>query len=151
MNHSMSVKRIPALLLSLTAINLLTVSCTNNKVAQCNQIIQTANNAVTEATSVTNGGQSKDPKVVLKAADAMEKASKDLEAIDVNDAKLKEYRDGFVKMYRDTSKATRDFVSAYERKDFGAAQAAQKNVQQATIPEKDLVSGINSYCKGNEK
>lgn len=151
MNHNMFIKRLPLLMLSLTAIILLTISCTNNKVTQCNQIIQTANNAVTEATSVTNGGQTKDPKIVLKAADAMEKASKDLEAINVSDAKLKEYRDGFVKMYRDTSKATRDFVSAYERKDFGAAQAAQKNVQQATTPEKELVNGINSYCKGSEK
>ena len=134
-------------LLPLTAtLSLLTVSCSESKVSQCNKIIKVANQAVTEAKSITNGGQASDSKAMLKAADAMEKASKDMEAIKVNDQKLQDYQTRFVTMYRDTSKATRDFVAAFKKKDRSAAETALTNLQKATTPEKQLVEGINVYC-----
>ena len=134
-------------LLPLTAtLSLLTVSCSESKVSQCNKIIKVANQAVTEAKSITNGGQASDSQAMLKAADAMEKASKDMEAIKVNDQKLQDYQTRFVTMYRDTSKATRDFVAAFKKKDRSAAEAALTNLQKATTPEKQLVEGINVYC-----
>lgn len=137
-------------LLPLTAaLSLLTVSCSESKVSQCNKIIKIANKAVTEAKSITNGGQTSDPKAMLKAADAMEKASKDMEDIKVSDEKLQDYQNRFVIMYRDTSKATRDFVSAYG-KDRSAAEAALVNLQKATVPEKQLVDEINIYCTGKK-
>ncbi|HEY9612902.1 MAG TPA: hypothetical protein V6C93_26370 [Allocoleopsis sp.] len=114
--------------------------------SQCNKIIKVANQAVTEAKSITKGGQASDSKAMLKAADAMEKASKDMEAIKVNDQKLQDYQTRFVTMYRDTSKATRDFVAAFQKKDRSAAEAALTNLQKATTPEKQLVEGINVYC-----
>ena len=136
-------------LLPLTAaISLLTISCAESKISQCNKIIKIANDAVSQAKTVTNGGQASDPKAMLQAADAMEKASKEMETISVKDAKLKDYQTGFIKMYRDTSKATRDFVGAFEKKDRLAAETALTNLQQATTPEKQLVTEINNYCSG---
>jgi predicted translin family RNA/ssDNA-binding protein len=136
-------------LLSLTAaISLLTTSCTESKVSQCNKIIQIANKTVTQAKSVTNNGQANDPKAMLQAADAMEKASQDMKKINVKDQKLKDYQAGFMNMYRDTSKATRDFVAAFEKKDRPGAETALTNLQQATTPEKQLVTDINTYCSG---
>ena len=41
-----------------------------------------------------------DPKAMLQAAEAMEKASKQMTDIPVNDPKLKDYQTGFVKMYQ---------------------------------------------------
>ncbi len=131
----------------ITAISLLTVSCSEGKISQCNKIIQVANEAVSQAKSVTNGGQASDPKAMIQAADAMEKASQEMEAIDVNDEKLQDYQAGFITMYRDTSKATRDFVTAFEKKDRSAAEAALNKLQQATTPEKQLVADINAYCE----
>jgi predicted translin family RNA/ssDNA-binding protein len=124
------------------------VSCSESKVSQCNKIIKVANEAVSQAKTVTNGGQASDPKAMLQAADAMEKASKAMEAINVKDAKLKDYQTGFIKMYRDTSKATREFVGAFEKKNRPAAETALTNLQQATTPEKQLVADINTYCSG---
>lgn len=141
-------KRYFALLSLAAAISLLTVSCSESKISQCNKIIKIANKAVSEAKSVTNGAQPSDPKTVLKAANAMEKVSKEMEAINVKDEKLKDYQISFVKMYRDTSKATRDFVAASEKNDRLAAEAALTSFQQATTPEKQLVGDINSYCSG---
>ncbi len=134
-------------LLPLTAvISLLTVSCSESKISQCNKIIKVANQAVSQAKSVTNGGQTNDPKAMLKAADAMEKASKEMKALNVKDTKLRDYQTGFIRMYGDTSKATRNFVTAFEKKDRPAAEAALLNLQQATTPERQLVADINSYC-----
>jgi hypothetical protein len=144
-------KRYFALLSLTAAISLFTVSCAESKVSQCNRIIQIANKAVTQAKSVTKGGQVSDPKAMLQAADAMEKASQEMKQINVKDQKLKDYQAGFINMYRDTSKATRDFVTAFEKKDRPAAETALTNLQQATTPEKQLVDNINVYCTGNKK
>ncbi len=134
---------------TLTAtISLSLASCAESKISQCNKIIQVANEAVSEAKSITNGGQASDPKAMLKAADAMEKASQEMEAIEVKDAKLQDYQAGFINMYRDTSQATRDFVGAFEKKDRSAAEAALNKLQQATTPERQLVEEINTYCAG---
>lgn len=138
-------------LLPLTAaISLLTVSCGESKISQCNKIIKIANDAVSQAKSLTNGTQASDTKAMVQAAKAMEKASKDMAAIKVKDEKLKNYQSGFIKMYGDTSKATRDFVAAFDRKDRPAAETALTNLQQATTPEKQLVADINTYCSGNQ-
>lgn len=131
-----------------TTITLLTASCSESKISQCNRIIKIANDAVSQAKTVTNGGQASDPKAMLQAAEAMEKASKQMTDIPVNDPKLKDYQTGFVKMYHDTSKATRDFVKAFEKKDRPAAEKALTSLQQATTPEKQLVADINTYCSG---
>ncbi|WP_322744241.1 MULTISPECIES: hypothetical protein [unclassified Coleofasciculus] len=131
------------------AVSLLTVSCRESKVSQCNKIIQVANKAVSEAKTVTNGGQTSNPQAMLQAADAMEKASAEMQAIDVKDAKLQDYQIGFVNMYRDTSDATRNFVTAFEKKDRSGAEAALTDLQQATTPEKQLVDELNTYCSGN--
>jgi len=129
------------------AISLLTVSCTESKISQCYKIIDVANKAVNETKAVTNNGQTSDTTAMLKAADAMEKASEDMKAINVKDEKLKNYQTGYVSMYRDTSKATRDFVTAFKKKDRPAAETALTNLQQATASEPQLANGLNGYCK----
>lgn len=130
------------------AIGVLSVSCAESKVSQCNKIIQVANQAVSEAKAVTKGGQISDPQAMLKAADSMEKASQEMEAIQVKDPKLQDYQAGFITMYRDTSKSTRDFVTAFQKKERSTAEAALTKLQQATAPEKQLVQEINTYCSG---
>ena len=76
-------------LLPLTAaLSGLIVSCSQSKVSQCNKIIKVANQAADEAKAITNGGKESDPKAMLKAADALEKASQDMQSIKVSDDKL---------------------------------------------------------------
>lgn len=136
-------------LLPLTAaISFLAVSCSESKVAQCNKIIKVTNEVVSQTKSVTNGNQAIDLKATLKAADAMEKASQEMQAIKVSDKKLQDYQSRFTNMYRDTSKATRDFVAAFEKKDRSSAETALLKLQRATTPEKQLVDDINKYCTG---
>lgn len=129
------------------ALSVLMVSCSESKVSQCNKIIKVANKAADEAKAITNGGKESDPKAMLKAADALEKASQDMESIKVSDEKLKDYQGRFFIMYRDTSKSTRDFITAFQKKDRSAAEAAVVKLQKATALETPLVQEINKYCQ----
>jgi hypothetical protein len=128
-------------------LSVLMVSCSESKVSQCNKIIKVANKAADEAKAITNGGKETDPKAMLKAADALEKASQDMESIKVSDEKLKDYQGRFFIMYRDTSKSTRDFITAFQKKDRSAAEAAVVKLQKATALETPLVQEINKYCQ----
>jgi len=130
----------------IAATNLFTVSCTENKVSQCNQLIKLANQVVSHTRAVTNDGQRDNTKTTLQAADAMEKASKEMAALTLKDEKLKNYQTRFIKMYGETSKATRDFLGAYEKKDRPAAEKAVKKLEEAAISEPALVDEINIYC-----
>lgn len=131
-------------------VSLLTIGCAESKISQCNKIIQVANQAVSEAKAVTNGGQASDPKAMLQAAEAMDEAAQEMESITVTDEKLRDYQSDFMTMYRNISKATRDFVGAFEKKDRLAAETALSNLQEATLPEQQLVGEINRYCSGNQ-
>ncbi|MFP4099924.1 MAG: hypothetical protein ACLFWZ_04915 [Coleofasciculus sp.] len=137
--------------LSVTAvISLLAVSCGQSKVAQCNQMIQVANQAVSDAKVVTSAVQEDNPQAeaMRQAAAVMDKASEEMNAIDVTDETLQDYQASFVSMYRDTSQAMLNFAVAFEQKDRQGAETAQMSLQQATTPEKQLVDNLNAYCSG---
>ncbi|WP_446406006.1 hypothetical protein [Coleofasciculus sp. C1-SOL-03] len=137
--------------LSVTAvISLFAVSCGQSRVAQCNQMIQVANQAVSDAKVVTHGLQEDNPQAetMRQAAAVMDKAATEMNAIEVTDETLQDYQDSFANMYRDMSQAMRDFAVAFEQKDRQAAEAAQMKLQQATTPEKQLVDDLNAYCSG---
>jgi len=133
--------------LSLTvAVSFLSVSCGDTRIQECNQIIQVANKVVTKANELVNDGKLSNPQMVLQTADAMDKASQEMEAIEIKDEQLQNYQAGFASMYRDTSQATRDFVTASEKKDRQGAEMASTKLQKATASEKQLVTDINTYC-----
>lgn len=139
--------RYSVLLPLIVAISLFGFGCTESKTSQCNKIIEITHKLAEETNLATNNRQTSDPKVYLQVADMMEKASQDMKAINIKDEKLQNYRDGFIKMYRGNSKATREYMAAVEKKDFLAAQAAQTDLLQATTLDRQLVEGINRYCK----
>ncbi|NEO98288.1 MAG: hypothetical protein F6K58_06310 [Symploca sp. SIO2E9] len=128
------------------AMSLLIASCGESRTAQCVKINKIADEAVSEVKSHAKGAQAKDPKAALQAAEAMEKASQKMEAVELQDKKLKYYQTGFVKMYRDTSQATRDFIAAYKKQDREAADLAKNNLLEATTPEEQLLADFDSYC-----
>jgi hypothetical protein len=130
------------------AISLLTISCSESKVSQCNKIREVANEPVNAAKPITNSAQARDPKVIRQLADVIEKASQEMKAIDVKDAKLKDYQAGYVNMYRNIGKAMRDLEAAGQQNNRLAFEAASTNFRQATIPEAQLVTDVNKYCFG---
>ena len=147
----MNLKKISTSLLTLTTVAALPVSTSaqavnQTKISQCNQIIAIANQAVKDTNAITNREQASSPGDMLKAAEALESAARQLENLAIIDQRLQSYRLRYVNIYRQTSSATRDFLTAYERRDPDEARTAIQALQVATSPEKQLVSEINNYC-----
>ncbi len=116
--------------------------------SQCNSVIEIANGAASEANVLTNGGQTQDQQVMLQAADVLEQAAQDMEALELGDRQLANYQAGFIQMYRDTATATRNYIEASNNQDRAAAETAVANLKRATQPEEELVQSINTYCTG---
>lgn len=122
--------------------------CGASKVAQCNSMIETANSAAEAAQNLTSEGDPSDPDVMLKAAETMEQASSDMQALELEDERLQEFQAGFVEMYDKTSSASRDLVDASKDGDSSAIEASIEELQEVSQTEQELVGGVNSYCQG---
>lgn len=147
----MNLKKTTASLLTLAIATALPVtalaqSSNQTKVVQCNRIITITNAAARNAKSATNGGQPSSPQTLLKVASIMDSSAHQLENLSIRDRRLQGYRSQFVKMYRQTSRATRNFVTAYNQHNRTAADSALQALQVAAKPEKQLVANINTYC-----
>lgn len=134
---------------TLVALGFLAVSCTDSKVSQCNKLIEVANQAVTEVQSVTQNASPDNVEAMSKIADAADKAKADMQSIKLGDEKLQQFQGRFITMYTDTSKATRDLVTAASAKDADSAQKAFDSLKTATDLEAPLVNEVNTYCTTN--
>ncbi|MGB0560822.1 MAG: hypothetical protein ACPGVO_03345 [Spirulinaceae cyanobacterium] len=111
-------------------------------------MIETANSAAEAAQNLTSEGDPSDPDVMLKAAETMEQASSDMQALELEDERLQEFQAGFVEMYDKTSSASRDLVDASKDGDSSAIEASIEELQEVSQTEQELVGGVNSYCQG---
>lgn len=121
------------------------------KASQCNQIIAIANEAVKDAKGVTNNGRSSDPETLLRAAEYMDSHASKFERISLTDRKLQDYQSRFIAIYKQTSIATRDFVTAFKAKNLSGAELALQALTVTTRGEKQLVDEINNYCQEQQK
>jgi hypothetical protein len=117
------------------------------KASQCNEIIALANAAVRDTKQVTNNGRSSDSEMLLKAAEYMDNYASKLEGVHITDPILQGYQSRFIVMYKQTSNATRDFITAFNAKNFPGAESALRALRIATTGEKQLVNEINIYCQ----
>lgn len=147
----MNLSKITASLLTLTTvaaspIAALAQSGNQTRVSQCNQIIAIANTAVRDAKALTNSTEASSSETMLRAANVMESAAVKLENLSIIDQRLQGYQSRFVTMYRQTSRATSNFVTAYNQQNRSEAESALQALQAATSPEKQLVADISNYC-----
>jgi hypothetical protein len=127
-------------------LSFLSASCGVSKFSECQQIIEIATDTANQTKEISSNGTTKDLQEVLQVADAFEAAAQNME---IQDKELLNYQGGFIKFYRNQAKATRDFIAAFNQKDVSTATSAKEEVQKLGNTEKDLVNGINSYCKQN--
>ncbi len=121
------------------------------KASQCEKIIAIANEAVKDAKVATNNGRSSDPEMLLRAAEYMDSHASKFERISLTDPKLQDYQSRFIIIYKQTSIATRDFVTAFKAKNLSGAQLALEALAATTRGEKQLVDEINNYCQEQQK
>jgi outer membrane PBP1 activator LpoA protein len=128
------------------AVLAIVAGCTENKVSQCNRLIEIANRAVTDVQSVTQSANPQDVNAMTQIANTADRAASEMQAVKLSDQQLLSYKDRFVSMYADTSKATRNLIAAVGNQDGSAAQQAYDALQTATNQEGTLVTEVNTYC-----
>jgi DNA repair ATPase RecN len=83
-----------------------------------------------------------------KIANITDQTAATMQSLNIRDEQLHRFRDRFVKMYTDTSQATRSLASARNQHNNTSAQQAYSALQTATNQEGTLVTEINTYCRG---
>ncbi|MGF1514207.1 MAG: hypothetical protein ACFB5Z_11005 [Elainellaceae cyanobacterium] len=125
--------------------------CSSGKLDQCNQLIEVANQAVTEVEAVTSDSAPRDTDTAafVSITEAAQQAATQLESIDLTDEQLQGYRQRFIKLYVATGDATEALVTAVEEQDPIGAEDAYTDLETATSQEQPLVEEINQYCQSS--
>jgi hypothetical protein len=140
------------------ALGFLLNSCSESKFAECNRLIEVANQAVREvqgATQVvnTNATATNSPETLRQVTDAAkqvaasaDKARAEMEALRLSDQQLRDFQARFIAMYGGASKATKDWLTAAGSQNTEAAQKANEDLRTVTAQEPALVQEVNNYC-----
>ena len=128
----------------LAAISLTLSSCVEGKISQCQKIIVITKNM--EEISQKNR-QTQNLDEVLKVADAFETSAESLKKLNLSDKKLAEYQAKLAEIYRGNAQSTRQFVSAYNKRDVSGVTLAIQEVKILGQQEQQLVAKINQYCQ----
>ena len=135
-------------------MSLILSSCGETKYTQCEQIFKIAHQVNSEAKSIKdiNGVASELPQELkswLQAADLMNKAAQQIQALQINNVQLIKYQTGLANIYQIYSQATYDAVQAKESKNINALISARDRANTAEEIQHKLVREINSYCLDN--
>ena len=120
-------------------IGILLYGCGENKISQCNKIFATANK--TKAVKVPQ-----DLTGFNQFADSLDQIRTEIQAIPIQDSKLKELQTELIGMYADVSLALKTQVKAVETKDVNAQNNAKQQLEIAAGKENDLVDRLNAMC-----
>lgn len=115
------------------------------KQKECSELIAKANAALQEIQTLS-GSAGDDPASLRKLADAADKHAKALEATEISDEELKKHASGYVQMWKDMAKYSRELADAVDKKDLAALGEASKKLKESTSKEGDLVNAMNSTC-----
>jgi hypothetical protein len=133
------------------ATSFLTVSCTDNKISQCANTIEVVNQTVMNTKAISNSGTKGDIQTIEKLVETFDKAAKDLEAVNVNDEKLKTYKSQFLTMYKGTTDVTKQLIVSFKERKATKVNEGLRKYASSVSPERDLVAGLNQYCQQPEK
>lgn len=144
------VQLVRVVIVTIAAV-VLTSSCTSPKISQCANTIKVVNQAVVETKTITNSGTKGDLQTIEKLVGIFDKAAKDLEGVNVNDEKLKTYKEQFLSMYKGATEINKQLVTSIKEKKLTKVNEGLRKSANIFSPERDLVAGINQYCQEPEK
>jgi hypothetical protein len=137
-------------LAGLPILAILSVSCGQSKVAQCNEMVKVSNAAAKVGQEFASVSKMKDQTEIIKffttTADKLSTHSKAMKALEIKDEKLKGFQARFISMYDGTSTGVRDAAAAITKKDATTFQKAVQQMQSSGSKETALVDEVNTYC-----
>ncbi len=129
-----------AVLSSITIITgLLLYGCGESKVSQCNKIVTVANKTKTLVAP-------KDIAGFVPLAENIDQIRTEVQAISIQESKLKELQVQLLSMYGDVSQALKAQAKATESKDKPALDKAKQELETAAEKENDIVDRLNALC-----
>jgi hypothetical protein len=133
------------------ATGFLTVSCTSAKVSQCASMIKVVNQTVIDTKSTTESGTKGDVPTIEKLVGIFDKATKDLNAVNVDDESLKKYKSQFLTMYQGATEINKQLVASIKEKKLTKVNEGLRKSRIIFIPERDIATALTQYCKAPEK
>ena len=113
--------------------------CGESKISQCNKIVTVANK--TKALPVP-----KDVSGFVPLAENIDLIRTELQAIPVQEAKLKELQGQLLGMYGDAAQSLKAQAKATEAKDNDALAKAKQDLESAASKENDIADRLNALC-----
>jgi uncharacterized membrane protein len=125
------------------------VGCSGNKSIQCANVIKVVNQTVTDTKMITAGGTKGDIATIEKLVTVFEKAGKDMNSVNVGDAKLKTYQGQFVTMYQGATEINKRMLLAIKEKKSSSVYEELNKSRKIFGPERTIVKGISDYCQNS--
>jgi hypothetical protein len=133
------------------AVSGLVASCTSDKVTQCASMIKVVNQTVIETKTTTDSGTKGDVQTIGKLVEIFDKATKDLNSVNISDEKLKTYKSQFLTMYQGATAINKQLVASITEKKSTKVHEGLRKSRNIFSPERDLATGLTQYCKEPEK
>jgi hypothetical protein len=134
--------------LALATVATFVLAC-NNKIAECNKLIEKANAAMTTANNAQKKLDGKDDgKEMGDMATQLDAAKTDIQGVQLTDTTLKGFQTQYVSTLDRMSTAAKSMQAAGDKQDLAGMSAGLKDLQSAADDNSKLVDNINKYCTG---
>ena len=118
-------------------------SCSETKVSRCNTLILVANRTTQDIQSLP--GQTLQPKDrFAKAAEILDRASRDVNALKIQDATVQKLQTQLVALYGRDRDHNQALATSNNAK---AIREALQDIQQNDLQQKNIVKAANAYCQ----
>jgi hypothetical protein len=140
------VQRVAMLAIAI-GTSFLATSCSSSKVSQCASTIEVVNRTVIDTKAISDSGTKGDVQTIDKLVGIFDKASKDLDGVNVKDEKLKVYKGQFLTMYQGASDIAKQLVVSLKERKSTKVNEGLRKYANIVSPERDLATGLTQYCK----
>jgi hypothetical protein len=121
--------------------------CGETKISRCNSLISVANRTTQEIQTLP--GQTLEPKDrFAKAAEVLDRASRDVGGLKIDDAMLQKLQTQLVEIYGRDRNNNQVLATSSNAKEI---RQALQQIQQNDVSQKNLVKAANNYCQTPEK
>ena len=134
---------------SIVIILFLAASCSSPdpRLSECQQFINLKRETDERTRELSNNLQTKNKQKILEVADRFESTAAKISNLTIEDPKLLKLTASWTQFYLAQARATRAYLTAFDRVDIQVAKQTIQKIQQLDRTELQLVTEINNYCQ----